>query len=148
MKKSKSDISRRNFFKTGAIIAGGVVVASSLSPIDGILFAAEPSKGNRRGNGTESGLISISASVAGNAQQPASLKTMYRWNPFIFVHGWSNIPSKTTVPSKLNHLTEELTDLHRQSLMKKYSNHFLFRRCAIIVTNRPAHRFARLEQHI
>jgi tetrathionate reductase subunit B len=45
MKKSKSEISRREFFKAGAIIAGGAVVASTLNPIDGFLFAAEPAKG-------------------------------------------------------------------------------------------------------
>lgn len=44
MKKSKNEISRRAFFKAGAIIAGGTVVASTLNPIDGFLFAAEPAK--------------------------------------------------------------------------------------------------------
>ena len=45
MKKNKSKISRRNFFKAGAIIAGGVAVTSTLTPIDSFLFAAEPSRG-------------------------------------------------------------------------------------------------------
>jgi len=45
MKKSNSAISRRDFFKAGAIIAGGVAVASSLASVDGLLFAAEPSRG-------------------------------------------------------------------------------------------------------
>jgi tetrathionate reductase subunit B len=48
MKKSKSDLSRRDFFKAGAIIAGGTLVASTLNPIDGFLFAAEPVKGKAK----------------------------------------------------------------------------------------------------
>ena len=43
MKKSNSKISRRDFFKTGAIIAGGVAVKASLSSVNGMLFATEPS---------------------------------------------------------------------------------------------------------
>ncbi len=43
MKKRKTSLSRRDFFKTGAIIAGGVAVASSLAAVNGILLAAEPS---------------------------------------------------------------------------------------------------------
>jgi len=45
MKKSKSKISRRDFFKAGAIIAGGVAVTASFNPVDGLLFAAEPTRG-------------------------------------------------------------------------------------------------------
>ena len=47
MKNSKAEISRRDFFKAGAIIAGGAVVASTLNPIDGFLFAAEPCRKER-----------------------------------------------------------------------------------------------------
>jgi tetrathionate reductase subunit B len=44
MNKHKSKFSRRDFFKAGTIIVGGVTVASSLIPFDGVLFATEPPK--------------------------------------------------------------------------------------------------------
>jgi len=45
MKKSRSNISRREFFKTGTILAGGVAVAASIASVDGVLFATAPPKG-------------------------------------------------------------------------------------------------------
>ena len=36
--------SRRTFFKTGSIIAGGIIVASTVDPINGLLFASAPPK--------------------------------------------------------------------------------------------------------
>jgi Fe-S-cluster-containing dehydrogenase component len=41
MKQHKSEISRRKFFRSGAIVAGGVALASALTPFDGLLFATE-----------------------------------------------------------------------------------------------------------
>ncbi len=45
MNNNKSNISRRDFFKNGAIIVGGIAVASALTPFDSVLFAFEPPKG-------------------------------------------------------------------------------------------------------
>ena len=45
MKLEKAKISRRNFFKAGSIIAGGIAVVSALTPFDGLLFATERPKG-------------------------------------------------------------------------------------------------------
>jgi len=45
MKQEKSKISRRAFFKTGAIIAGGIGASLALSSVNGILLAGEPPKG-------------------------------------------------------------------------------------------------------
>lgn len=45
MKQEKSKLSRRDFFKAGTIIVGGIAVASTLTPFDGLLFAIEPPKG-------------------------------------------------------------------------------------------------------
>ncbi len=44
MKEDKSKISRRNFFKKGAIITGGIAVASAFTPFDAVLFATERPK--------------------------------------------------------------------------------------------------------
>lgn len=39
--KNKSAISRRDFFKAGTIIVGGIAVTTALTPVDGLLFATE-----------------------------------------------------------------------------------------------------------
>ena len=41
MKENKSTLSRRDFFKAGTIIVGGIAVTSALAPYDGLLFASE-----------------------------------------------------------------------------------------------------------
>jgi len=45
MTQTKSKLSRRDFFKAGSIIVGGIAVASALTPFDGVLFATERPKG-------------------------------------------------------------------------------------------------------
>ncbi len=47
MKKYKFKISRREFFKAGAVITGGVAVSTSLKSFDGLLLAAEPPSSNK-----------------------------------------------------------------------------------------------------
>lgn len=47
MKKNNLKLSRRDFFKAGAIIAGGVTATLALSSVNGLLFASEPP--NKRG---------------------------------------------------------------------------------------------------
>ncbi|HCT30314.1 MAG TPA: 4Fe-4S ferredoxin [Bacteroidales bacterium] len=44
MKKEKKQFSRRDFFKTGAILVGGVAASAFLSSVNGVLIAGEPSK--------------------------------------------------------------------------------------------------------
>lgn len=41
MKKDNNTLTRRDFFKAGTILAGGVTVTAALAPYDGLLFAAE-----------------------------------------------------------------------------------------------------------
>lgn len=45
MKNETSKISRRDFFKSGSIIIGGVALAAAFTPFDSILFASEKPKG-------------------------------------------------------------------------------------------------------
>ncbi len=41
MKKEKTKLTRRDFFRAGTALAGGVAITSVLAPYDGLLFAAE-----------------------------------------------------------------------------------------------------------
>ena len=41
MNEDSTQLSRRNFFKAGTVLASGVAIASALTPYDGLLFAAE-----------------------------------------------------------------------------------------------------------
>jgi tetrathionate reductase subunit B len=41
MKEDKTKLSRRDFFKAGTILVGGVAVTTALAPADGLLFATE-----------------------------------------------------------------------------------------------------------
>ncbi|MBW6492186.1 MAG: 4Fe-4S dicluster domain-containing protein [Lentimicrobium sp.] len=45
MKIDKTKLSRRDFFKAGTIIVGGIAVSSTFIPFDGLLFAIERPKG-------------------------------------------------------------------------------------------------------
>jgi len=45
MNPNKPNISRRDFFKAGSILVGGIAVVSAMTPFDGILMATEAPKG-------------------------------------------------------------------------------------------------------
>ena len=44
MNENKPNLSRRDLFKTGSIIVGGIAVASAFTPFNGLLFATEAPK--------------------------------------------------------------------------------------------------------
>jgi tetrathionate reductase subunit B len=82
MKNRKSQISRREFFKAGAIIAGGTVVVSALTPVDGFLFAAEPA--SRKGKWYGIGIDINKCIGCGKCAQACKLENNVPKEPFFF----------------------------------------------------------------
>ena len=68
MNEDSTQLSRRNFFKAGTVLASGVAIASALTPYDGLLFAAEApgAKGKWYGIGIV-GLPNVGKSTLFNA---------------------------------------------------------------------------------
>jgi tetrathionate reductase subunit B len=82
MKLNKEGISRRDFFKAGSIIVGGIAVASALTPFDGLLFAAERVKGKGKWYGIG---IDINKCIGcGNCAKACKLENNVPQDPFYF----------------------------------------------------------------
>jgi tetrathionate reductase subunit B len=82
MKLNKPGISRRDFFKAGSIIVGGIAVASALTPFDGLLFAT----GSPKGKGKWYGIgIDINKCIGcGNCAKACKLENNVPKDPFYF----------------------------------------------------------------
>ncbi len=82
MTEPKSKISRRNFFKAGTIIVGGVAVASAFTPFDSFLFASEPPKGKGKWYGIG---IDINKCIGcGKCANACKLENNVPMDPFYF----------------------------------------------------------------
>lgn len=82
MNKNKDIISRRKFFTTGSIIAGGVAVASSLAVVDGLLFASEPPR--RKGKWYGIGIDINRCIGCGKCAKACKLENKVPLDPFYF----------------------------------------------------------------
>jgi tetrathionate reductase subunit B len=82
MKKNRSALSRRDFFRAGAIIAGGVAVSSSVATVNGLLFASEPSGGKGKWYGIG---IDINKCIGcGKCAHACKLENQVPDDPFYF----------------------------------------------------------------
>jgi tetrathionate reductase subunit B len=82
MNKGKSKISRRNFFRTGSILAGGVAVAASIASVDGLLLAGEPPR--RKGKWYGIGIDINRCIGCGKCAHACKLENKVSADPFYF----------------------------------------------------------------
>jgi tetrathionate reductase subunit B len=82
MKIDKSNLSRRKFFKTGAIIAGGITATLALSSVNGILLAGEPPK--KKGKWYGIGIDIDKCIGCGNCAKACKLENDVPQEPFYF----------------------------------------------------------------
>jgi tetrathionate reductase subunit B len=82
MKLNKTRLSRRDFFKTGAIIAGGVTATLALSSVNGVLFAGEPPK--RKGKWYGIGIDINKCIGCGKCANACKLENNVPQEPFYF----------------------------------------------------------------
>ena len=145
MNINKPNLSRRDFFKAGSIIVGGIAVASALTPFDGVLFATERPKGKGKWYGIG---IDINKCIGcGKCASACKLENNVPKDPFYFRSWVEQYTIKNDGTVLVESPMAELMVLNNLFRIPIFSNHSLFPKCATIAPNRHVCRFARWEQH-